>query len=470
MRPPLAQLLAALPREEEGQNVADELEGFLATLQRRPVPTGAVRRLLALGGLHAQVAVAYFAWWVRGWFQEADDRRRALAETHVRAALRVLQGMGYLRGAVMKLGQFLANLPDVVPDEVVETLERLHFEAPPMHYSLLREFVLDELGAEPQDLFDSFQTRAFAAASLGQVHRARLKSGEEVAVKIQYPGIGKTIRSDMRNLVSFLAPLRLTEDWDNLLAQVEEVRGMLELETDYEQEAGFLRRARGVFGEDDGIVVPRVHDRASTRRVLTMEYLAGDTIHEFLARDPSPALRDEFGAKIYRANFRLVYSGRLLYTDPHPGNYMFLQDGRLGLLDFGSLRTFSTPELDLDRRLCRAYLSDASGAEKTRLLAEAGALSPSDLEDAERMELLRDFADWTAEPLRPGPFDFGDPGPFRRGAEIMMKIMERRYTRSRPLYIFMNRAIFGTRSMLYRLRARVDTRSILEDELRRAPE
>jgi predicted unusual protein kinase regulating ubiquinone biosynthesis (AarF/ABC1/UbiB family) len=114
-----------------------------------------------------------------------------------------------MRGAVMKIGQTLANFPDITPREFVDTLQQLHYAAPPMHWSLLREMVHDELGDDPENPFAEFDKQAFAAASLGQVPRARLKSGEEVAVKIQYPGIARAIQSDFRNFLLFLLPARV---------------------------------------------------------------------------------------------------------------------------------------------------------------------------------------------------------------------------------------------------------------------
>src|SRR5204863_7476285 len=177
---------------------------------------------------------------------------------HWRTAVRVLDSMNYLRGAVMKIGQTLANFPDIAPREFVETLERLHYDAPPMHWSLLREMVHNELGDDPENLFAQFDKQAFAAASLGQVHRARLKSGEQVAVKIQYPGIARTIEADFRNLFLFLLPARLTRDWESTKDQFEDLRRRLVQETDYELEASYLERARGLFTAADGIVVPQV--------------------------------------------------------------------------------------------------------------------------------------------------------------------------------------------------------------------
>ena len=238
---------------------------------------------------------------MRSWFQGADRRERELAEAHLRAAIKMLRTMGYLRGAATKLGQALANFPGIVPDQIVETLERLHFEAPPMHFALLREHVRDELGREPEEAFATFDPRAFAAASLGQVHRATLKSGEDVAVKIQYPAIGRSIRSDFRNLSAFLLPLRLGRGWEPMKAQIEEVRRVIEQETDYQQEAEWQRRARSLFHEDDLILVPRVHDELSTRRVLTMEYLDGVHLPAFLAGNPPQEQRDHFGGLIVQA-------------------------------------------------------------------------------------------------------------------------------------------------------------------------
>jgi aarF domain-containing kinase len=139
-----------------------------------------------------------------------------------------------------------------------KTLEQLHFQAPRMHFSLLRETVINELGDEPHNIFAEFDETAFAAASLGQMHRARLKSGQQVAVKIQYPGIASTIRTDFQYLIPLLFSARLTRDWENLKEQVDFVRRGIEQETDYTREAESQMRIRQLFFEEDGIVVPQV--------------------------------------------------------------------------------------------------------------------------------------------------------------------------------------------------------------------
>lgn len=334
----VAELIDALPEPAEADDSSrDAASAVFQKLSLRPAPVGRFRRLGLLGTLKAKIAAAYAFHWLRGWFKSADENKRLLAETHWRTAVRVLDSMSYLRGAVMKVGQTLANFPDIVPREFVETLEKLHFNAPPMHWSLLCEMVHNELEDDPEKLFAKFDKHAFAAASLGQVHAARLESGEELAVKIQYPGIARTISEDCRNLLLFMLPNRLNRDWDCMKDQFDDLRLRLEHETDYEREATILAKARTLFRDEDQIVIPRVYPELSSTRVLTMERLPGVHLDEFLARNPSQELRNEFARKISLAWYRLMYSGRMLYNDAHPGNFLFMDDGRLGVFDLQSL-------------------------------------------------------------------------------------------------------------------------------------
>jgi aarF domain-containing kinase len=468
----LAELLAALPATEdqpEERLDAALLQRLFSRLGQRRVPLGALQRLGTLGALQAQIFLAYAAWWLRGWFRSAERNQQALLDTHLHVALQLLAGMGYLRGAIMKVGQTLANLPGVVPDEIVDTLEHLHFQAPPMHFALLREHVRNELGGDPEEVFAGFDTHAFAAASLGQVHRARLKSGEEVAVKVQYPGIGTTVRADFRNLFALMLPLRASKDWDNLKAQLEDLRRVLECETDYEKEAEFQRQARSFFREDDRIVVPRVYERHSTRRILTADLLGGAQVHEFLAGNPAQEVRDHFGALIVRAWYRLFFAGRLNYADLHPGNFLFMADGRLGLLDFGCVRPFSDEEWGLMRQSMRSV--DGSREEIVRALKRSVALAEAAPIDPEHLRLVERLSAWTWRPVRHrGPFNFGDGQILREGVEVFREMTRKHCTRGEPLCVLLARMDFGLFSMLYRLRARVDMRAIGREEARAAGE
>jgi predicted unusual protein kinase regulating ubiquinone biosynthesis (AarF/ABC1/UbiB family) len=471
MSPKIAELIDALPVESaEPAEPAANLQNLLHQLSTRRVPVGRLNRLWVLGTLQAKIAAAYLAWWLRSGYASADKRQRTLNETHLKAALELLGGMTYLRGAIMKLGQIVATHPNVAPEQFADVLGRLHFEAPPMHFSLLREFVRNTLGADPEDTFDGFETRAFAAASLGQVHRAFLKgTGQRVAVKIQYPNIGRAIREDFRNMLAFLIPMRLSGDWANIKAQFEDVRHKLDSETDYEQEAENLRFARAAFTEDEGIIVPRVFPEVSTRRVLTMEYVGGLHLDQFLATNPPQEQRDHFGHKISVAVVRLCHAKHFVYADVQPGNFLFMPNGRLGFIDFGCCHYETKEDTAFKAEMEHRYL-DSSAEARSRdalreTLAQGSNLTPEQAADEDRMKLLTQFTDWAWEPiLHEGPFDFGNLDYFRRGAAMYGDAIRRRYTRSRPANTWMIKSIFGLRAMLAHLEARVDLGAVFRTE------
>ncbi len=464
MPPSVGELMRALPEMDEATREA--LQRLPAALVR-PVPVGRWRRLRLLTTLQAEIAAAYLFYWIRGWFQLAEERQRMLAETHWRTALRLLDTMGYLRGAVMKVGQTLANFPDIVPREFVETLERLHFDAPPMHWALLREMVRNELGDDAENVFASFDKQAFAAASLGQVHRARLKTGQDVAVKVQYPGIARTIRDDFRNFFLFLLPGRLNKDWQNTKDQSDDLRVRLERETEYLTEAAVQEQVRGLFREDDGIVVPRVYPQYSTARILVMDCLDGVHIDQLLARNPSQEERNGFACKIVRALFRMLYAGRLSYADLHPGNFLFMEDGRLGVLDFGFVVAHGDEEWRMIHAMDRAM---TTGRREDRIAAvKEWSSITDDSADADRLRLHDEYTDWCwLARYRSEPFDFGDEADFRRGIDLFIEMVRKRYNRARPSTPAIARLNFGVRSMLYRLKAKINLRSIAEEDVKAA--
>ncbi len=467
-QPTLAELIEALPKEyqdaDERVPARTELVQILGELAGKPVPTGRFTRMWSLGTLQAKIAAAYLAWWLRSGFQDADGKRRGLDETHVAAALQVLSRMVYLRGAVMKLGQVMAHWPNVLPAPFSEVLGRLHSQAPPMHFALLREHMCRELGADPSEVFDEFEPEAFAAASLGQVHRARIKgSSQRVAVKVQYPDIARTIRDDLRNLKASALGLRLSGDWNNLQKQFDGIQRMFEQELDYEQEAQFQEAARTCLAGQEDLVVPRVHREHSTKRVLTTDYLEGTHLDAFLATNPAQSLRDRHGAQITRASMRLWYRERLVYADPHPGNYLFLPNGKLGLIDFGCCHRFSSEEFEHVLETERAAFSN-DDARLVAALAQSCDMRVEDL-DEQRLGVLRAYCDWVWAPLRTDePFDYGTPDQYREGIRLYGEFVKRRWIRSQPVNVWLTKVFFGVRAMLTHLGARVAYGKIMREE------
>jgi len=443
----MAELLEALPNDLDEQS-SDQFVGA--------PPVGRWTRMGAMTGLSARLALAYLAWWLKSWFQGRADSEEQLRLTHIDSAMRLFSTMGYLRGAAMKAGQLIATYPNVLPEEFTDVIGRLHFQAPPMHPALVREVILRDFNRPPEEMFDDFEPVPFAAASLGQVHRANLKStGQPIAIKVQYPDIGRVVRDDFRNLRALAAPMRLSSDWDNVLEQLDDILSMLDAETDYESEAANLELARKAFHETEEIDVPRVHREFSTRRVLTMDFIDGVHLVEFLESNPAQEVRDRHGHQMTLVSFRLSYGSHLVYADPHPGNYIFQPNGRLGLIDFGCCRRYTTEDVDYLTQVERGFLSDEATFDAA--MARAADLTPRQRAEQRRMELYREWSKWLWEPIRhSGPFDFGDESYFRRGMELYREIMERRYVRSLPVNLWITKSFVGVRAMLTRLRARVD--------------
>ena len=430
----------------------------------KKVPVSSLFRFWTLGTLQAKVAAGYLASWLRSLPAPAAEKERLRREAHLAAALQLFGTMGYLRGAVMKVGQMLATLPEVLPEEFAEVLSALHFEAPPMHYALVREVFLDEFGREPEEMFASFDRKAFAAASLGQVHRARLASGEEVAVKIQYPGIARTIRADLRNLRLLLQPLALGKEWQNTLDKLADIEQMLLMETDYEQEARFCRQARSFFAPDEGIVVPRVFDAYTTTRVLTTEYLPGCHLERYLGTNPGQTERDHYTTLLTVATMRLYYQRHWFMADPHPGNFIFMPDGRLGLIDFGCTRVMTDDQWSRIQELEEAH--HTGDAERfDQVIARASLYDSPEAMGAEQLVAVRRNVAWNMEPwLKEGLFDFGDREFYKRGIDGIVELARRGYTRGCPLYIWSTRFVLGGRAVCYRMQGRCEFRKIFRQE------
>ena len=421
MSPSISELMRALPELDEPAQ--DAREPLLAATMR-PVPVGRWRRLRLLATLQAQIAAAYLFYWVRGWFLQADQRERMLAETHWKAALRLLDSMGYLRGAVMKVGQTLANFPDIVPRQFVETLDQLHYNAPPMHWALLREMVRNELGDDPENVFAWFDTHAFAAASLGQVHRrgSRLARTSPSRFNIPaWPGPFAKTSATSSSLSCRAASTRTgrTQKTSFTICR----RGWSEKPIMLRKPPS-RRQVRSSFREDDGIVVPRVYPEYSTARILTMDRLDGIHIDKFMARDPSQEERNEFACKMIRAWARMVYAGRLSYADWHPGNFLFMDDGRLGVIDFGFVVAHGDEEWRLLRLMDRG---NTTGRREDRIAAmKEWSYITDDPIDADRLRLHDEFAEWCwLAHYRGVAFDFGDEVDFRRGVDLFIEMVRK---------------------------------------------
>lgn len=266
-----------------------------------------------------------------------------LAE-HRKAALKAVQVLGNMKGLAMKAGQVLSYVDDWMPDDVrpayQQVLTQLQSDAPRVPLADMLNVFVDEIGEPPDEVFQSFDDEPIAAASIGQVYRAVLPSGEKVAVKIQYPGIRDVIESDLRNLTTLETVLRKsTMGRFDITASLRDIQLKITEELDYEREANNQRRFAEIYRGHEQIVIPKVYEAFSSARVLTTELVEGETYYEFRDRAPQEEL-NRTARVLYEFVFGTFHRHGLFNADPHPGNYVFLGDGRVAFLDFGCVQEF----------------------------------------------------------------------------------------------------------------------------------
>jgi len=389
------------------------------------------------------------------------SREDARGELHARNAEDLFGELSKRRGTALKMAQGLSMEPGVLPEQFSEILARAQYEVPAMGPALVHRLVTQALGAPPESVFAEFSTRASAAASLGQVHEARLKDGTRVVVKVQYPNVRESVDSDLR-LVRGLAGRFL--DKEAIDPYLGEVRDRMMEETDYRLEGNNIEEFATRF-EGSRIVTPRWIPELTTERVLTMTQLDGLHLKEWLATGPTQEQRDQYGQLLWDAIHEQVAGTSFrVHADAHPGNFLFREDGRLGLLDFGCIKTFPLTFRDGLVRLYHARM-DADQDGLLRAYAELEMLPP-DMEDDGRTYLLTvlDQLGAIIESLyQPESYDFGADRLLDQFQAIIPQLTGREaYKHRRPVgsqhFVFVNRLLAGMLSILTQLEARIETR------------
>ncbi len=420
------------------------------------LPTSAAGRLARMGVMGAGVLGRNALARVRK-IGADDERRRAIdLETHEANAARIFDAMTRMKGAFMKLGQMLSLQAHTLPEPYVRRLADLQWEAPPMHATLMRMQFRNELGRYPEEVFDGFERDAFAAASLGQVHGARLKTGEAVAVKIQYPGIDRSIESDFANLKAMLSTIRLSrEQYGEVWEAVEEIRTHFAREVDYGQEAETIDEFRRLLRDRDDVRIPRVYRDFSARRVLTMERLEGKHLRDWLRAKPSQEERDETATRLLDLFFRQALDFALLHADPHPGNYLFMEGGRIGLLDFGCSKKFEPAFVEQHKELFRIPVGDIGALERHARFYEDSDPRRDEkraaLAEMQRVDIAKYHED--------RPFDFGDSIHLREVIAGLQKLV--RLGLTTPAFALYVRAKIGLYNLFHQMGARVNCHRVL---------
>lgn len=425
-------------------------------------------RLARLGGLTSQVSASYVGQRVKSLIRGDDPE--SLRRAHIENAARIAEAMSRLKGAAMKVGQQLAVAASSMdlPPEVASVLGKLHAEAEPVPFAIIREDIEASLERPLSEVFAHVDPTPLGTASLGQAHAARLIDGAEVVVKVLHRGVDHDVATDLLALKAALVSARaLGRERAELDAWFDEIRARLEEEVDYLNEAKNLLTFQRLWRDDPGVRIPTVYPALSSERVLVLDRLPGVPIERFLAT-ATPEARLRAAEAIARLYFDGVYRHRTLHADPHPGNYLFEPDGRVGLLDYGCVKTFDPFFV---AHYARGALAGVAG-DKAACLDACRDLEGLVGHSREAGDALWAFVDTIAGPFRVRDFEIGGPHDdlLDRIAPIVKEIAKHPEVKAPADLIMMHRAFTGMYVLVRRLRVALDPSRISEPAARHAIE
>ena len=331
------------------------------------------RRNSRLARLGARIGLAHAGTSARKLFASAERKEQLSRDREMKSAQQVADELGNMKGALMKLGQMASYLDDGLPEPLRLALSQLQSNAPPMSIDLVHQEIKRELGKTVEELFVEFDDEPIAAASIGQVHRAILRTPEgerAVAVKVQYPGVAEAIDADLRTADLLGTLLAFGFKSLNPEDMVAEIKDRLREELDYKKEADNQQLFADFYKGHPFIHVPEVLHNYSTSRILISELVSGSSFAELLTWPQEQ--RDMAGEAIFRFVFRSLYRFRAFNGDPHPGNYIFHKDGKVTFLDFGLIKHFTVDEMDMFQSMVKAAVLDNDMETYRRVIEDAG--------------------------------------------------------------------------------------------------
>jgi predicted unusual protein kinase regulating ubiquinone biosynthesis (AarF/ABC1/UbiB family) len=367
----------------------------------RKIPKGRVRRSAKLGSVLGVQGARYAGTRAAGVARSEEGAKEKLENRHLETAIKLMGTLGEMKGAAMKLGQMASFidtefLPPEYRELYQEQLAKLRTSAPAMPWSKVEKVLDEEYEGEPLSAyFAEIEEEAFAAASIGQVHRAELLDGKRVAVKIQYPGVAEALESDLRNAGTIVRLAKAIAPGLDPKAIANELRERVLEELDYEYEAQNQRTFARAYRDHPFVYVPDVYTRLSRRRVIVTELVDGIGFEEVKELDDED--RSRFGEIVFRFAFGSIYHLQHFNADAHPGNYILMPDGRVAFLDFGMTKKLDGEQIELEQRAIDAAVRKDPEALREALHDLGFIKNPSKL-DAERlMEHVMVVGGWYME-------------------------------------------------------------------------
>jgi predicted unusual protein kinase regulating ubiquinone biosynthesis (AarF/ABC1/UbiB family) len=425
-------------------------------MEQQSIPSTKVQRAMRFVKTGAQIGGNY----IKHYSKKIVDPSLPKDELHEDNASDVYNALSELKGSALKVAQMLSMEKNILPKQYTNKFQMAQYSAPPLSGPLIVQTFIKSFGKTPQSIFDSFEMKAANAASIGQVHKATL-NGKDLAVKIQYPGVADSIQSDLK-LVKPIAFRLLNMNEKELEKFVKEVEAKLLEETDYELEFKRSTEITAACSSIPNLVFTKYYKEYTSKRVLTMDWLAGLHLDDFLKTNPSQEVRNQIGQAMWDFYEKQVHELKAVHADPHPGNFLMQSDGKLGVIDFGCIK-----EIPLDfyfnyfALLIPDVLENQSTVDKI-LLQQQIILK----EDSEKVQavIAAAFVKMTqllSVPFNTPEFDFGNDEYINQiyalGEEISQidELRGSKLGRGSEHALYVNRTYFGLFSLLNVLKAEI---------------
>lgn len=435
--------------------------------QAKQPPTSKLRRSTMTGLAAAKVGLNHVGFKASNLFASEEKKQMSQNAYEEKVGKLIFGVLSQLRGTALKVSQLLSQEADILPEGIRAQLKNACYDVPPINRALVRKQIVQELGNTPNEVFKGFNSHAFAAASIGQVHRAKTKEDDLVAVKIQYPGIGATIESDLKMIEKLFWTLSKTSSLMPRQSVVDqamhEMKARLNEEVDYSIESENLTWFKKNL-QLQNIVVPKVFESCSSKRVLTLEMLEGKHLDEWLASAPTQEERNHFGQLLFDFFWHSFFELKMINADPHPGNFLFMKNGKLGALDFGCVRKMSD-EFILNFSSMIPHMVDVFyRRDSTDRLYDAYLdlkfIEPNvskKIFDRDIVPYLEPYALWFGEAYLDNSFDFRNktpcPGTPKAESSVALKYLNGMYSEQ---FCF-DRAHLGLMNLLSQIGAEIKT-------------
>lgn len=423
------------------------------------IPVSKVKRAAKLVSTGAKIGGNYVKYYAK----------RAVGNEHAKQDLiednaeDIYKSLSELKGGALKMAQIISMDKGMMPAAFTEKFAQAQYSAPPLSYPLVVKTFRQNFGKSPSEMFDSFSKHAINAASIGQVHKASL-NGKTLAVKIQYPGVADSVKSDLK-LVKPIAMRMMGVKEKEIKQYLDEVESKLLEETDYDLELKQSMEVGSACKDLDGVYFPNYYPELSGDRILTMDWLEGMHIKEFLKTNPTQEIKNQIGQRLWDLYDFQLNKLKAIHADPHPGNFLFKADGSVGVIDFGCVKRIPEEFYSKYFRLMDDRLLHGSDDELMSLFIDLDFITTEDSDEERHMffDVFKNLMQLLTMPFRADEFYFGGDKYYNSVHEYGLELSKRKdlkkagSARGSKHLVYVNRTYLGLYSMLNELNATIKT-------------